>query len=217
MRGKAPMRLLVFTLLAMGLAPLRAEVIDRVLAIVGAEIVTLSDVHVALALRLVDATGSADPIGAALSHLIDRRLVAGEVDRYAPPEPDEGAVDDRTAELAGRLPAGAATGAGPASLALDQSRLRAMARDELRIEAYLDRRFAVVAPTDDEVERYYGDRPEAFTRDGVRRPLDDVREEARRLLAAEHRARLVEEWMAGLRRRADIHVLHQPERPEAPR
>lgn len=211
-------RLVTGALLTLALGvPVGADIIDRVLAIVGAQVVTLSDVHVALALKLVDSTGAADPIGAALSHLIDRRLVVSEVDRYVPPEPDEGAIERRVAELRRALPGDASTAPGLARIGLDEQRLRDFARDDLRIETYLGQRFAAVVPTDGDVERYYRDHPADFTRDLVRLPLDDVREDARRRLAAERRTRVIENWIADLRRRVDINVLYLPARPGARR
>ncbi len=202
--------------LALGV-PVGADIIDRVLAIVGGQLVTLSDVHVALALKLVDPAGAADPIDVALSYLIDRRLVVSEVDRYLPPEPDQGATERRMTELRRALPADASTAPGLARIALDDQRLRAVARDDLRIETHLGQRFAAVVPTDEDVERYYRDHPADFTRDAVRLPLDAVREDARRRLAAARRTRVIENWIADLRRRVDVNVLYLPARLGSPR
>ena len=70
--------------------PVRAEIIDRMLAVVDGQIVTLSDVRAALRFGLVPADVTTDPIAAALQRLIDRRLMLHEVERYAPPEPGRG-------------------------------------------------------------------------------------------------------------------------------
>lgn len=189
--------------------PLRAEVIDRVLAIVGGQLITLSDVHAALAVTLVDPAGAADPVGAALSVLIERRLIAIEVDRYAPPEPDETALAERTAALMSALPADPLR---RARLGVEPERVRAFARDELQAAAYLAQRFGAVLVADDEVARYYGEHERDFTRDGVRLPLAEVQDEVRRRLAAERRAALVAAWVAELRRRTDVSVLYLPGR-----
>lgn len=205
MRGHFP-RIVALGLLAASLAaPVRADVIDRILAIVGPQLVTLSDVHAALALKLVEPTATADRIGDALSFLIDRRLVMAEVDRYVPPEPDETAVAQRAAELRR-----SAAGEVLAALGLDAARVSALARDDLRIQAYLNQRFGVVQPTDDDVAGYYRDHPGDFTRGGELLPLGDVLAQARQKLASERRARLVASWIADLRRRADINVLYLP-------
>ena len=190
-------------------APLRAELIDRVLAIVGGQLITLSDVHAALAVRLVEPAGAADPIATALSFLIDRRLVVAEVDRYAPPEPDDAALAQRTAELISALPADPAR---RARLGVDPERVRGFARDELRTSAYLAQRFGAVQPTDDEVARYYREHEADFTRDGVRLPLADVQDEVRSRVASGRRAALIAAWVADLRRRTDVNVLYLPGR-----
>lgn len=218
MRGTRLTRFVTGTLVAMALgASAGAEIIDRVLAIVGGEVVTLSDVYAALALKLVDPAGAADPVGSALSFLIDRRLVVGEVDRYVPPEPDVSAIERRVIELRRPLPADASTVPGLARLALDDQRLRALAREDLRIESYLTQRFAADVPSDQDVELYYREHAADFTRGGVLVPLEDVREEVRRTLASERRARLIANWIADLRRRVDVSVLYLSARPGAPR
>ena len=79
----------------------RAETIDRVLAVVAGQLITLTDVTAAIDLGLQSADGAADPVRAVLSRLIDRELVLAEVDRYAPPEPTAGAVDLRSSASAG--------------------------------------------------------------------------------------------------------------------
>ena len=57
------------------------EVIDRVLAVVGGEMISLTDVTAARDLGLVPAPAAGDPIRAILSQLIDRELILAEVDR----------------------------------------------------------------------------------------------------------------------------------------
>ena len=65
----------------------QGELIERTLALVGGEAITLSDVRGALALGLVDVPAAADQIPAATKRLIDRALMLREVQRYAPAEP----------------------------------------------------------------------------------------------------------------------------------
>ena len=188
-------------------APLRAEVIDRVLAIVGGQVITLSDVHVALAVGLVKPPPGADPIGAALSFLIDRQLVTIEVDRYMPPDPTDEAVARRADELRRALPTDPAA---LARLGLESDRLRGLAREDLRIASYIAQRFGFVQATDDEVARYYREHADAFTRNGVLQSLQDVRDEVRRRLTTERRDAMIAEWISDLRRRAEVNVLYLP-------
>jgi hypothetical protein len=125
--------------LLIGLA--QPEMIDRTLAIVGGQAITLSDVRAALALGLIEKPAAADPIPAATKGLIERLLILREVERYAPPEPPDTAVDNRVRAIAARFPDQEAFRAALAAAAFSESQLRAWARDDLRMTAYLDQRF----------------------------------------------------------------------------
>ena len=116
------------------------ELVDRTLAIVAGRTVTLSDARTALALGLVEgAAVDADVV----QRLVDRELMLREVDRYDPPEPTVERIDERLA--AARAVAGGEDGL--ARVLRDggfaERRLRAWIRDDLRVEAYLQQRFAM--------------------------------------------------------------------------
>src|SRR6266850_4885668 len=83
-----------------------AETIDRVLAVVAGQIITLSDVTAARALGLQSPGDAGDPVRAVLSKLMDRELVLAEVERYAPPEPAAAAVDREIDAIRARFPSG---------------------------------------------------------------------------------------------------------------
>jgi hypothetical protein len=84
------------------------EVIDRVLAVAGGEVITLSDVRAARELGRVNVGDALDPIGAVLGQLVDRALVLAEVDRFAPPEPPQAALDSALDSVMARFPGGPA-------------------------------------------------------------------------------------------------------------
>jgi hypothetical protein len=84
-------------------AAVSAEVLDRVLAVVGGQLITLTDVTAARDLGLQSGDGQADPVRAILSKLIDRELVLAEVERYAPAEPSSEAVDREVAKVRTRF------------------------------------------------------------------------------------------------------------------
>jgi len=144
--------------------PVSAEVIDRVLAVVGGSLITLTDVNASLELGLVPPPEGDDPIRGALSRLIDRELQLAEVDRYAPPEPSSADVDRELQNVVSRFPSREMFDAILARSGIDLTHLRETMRENLRIRAYLDQRF----PPGDE------------------------------------RRQVVDDWVAGLRRRADI-------------
>ncbi|MCA1563800.1 MAG: SurA N-terminal domain-containing protein [Acidobacteria bacterium] len=186
-------------------------VIDRILAVVDGQVITLSDVHAAIDLGLVNTSGAADPVGAALDRLIERALTLGEVERYGPLPPSDADVAARMAAIAGRFATQADLDRVLDTSGLTAERLRAAVRDDLRILAYLNQRFASVAePTDAEVVQYYRGHEAAFTEAGALRPFSEVRLLARERLAAERRAALIGDWIAGLRRRAEVTLLYLP-------
>jgi len=177
--------------------------IDRTLAIVEGQVITLSDARTAIAFRLVELAGDGDSLDAAMPLLVDRLLVLREVQRYVPPEPAGAIVEERLASIRARF-----TTSDLFKLTLDaggftEARLRAWIRDDLRIAAYLDQRFAAAGiPSDDEVSAYYARKRETFDRE--RRTLEDAAPIIRAELAAERRAELIADWIADLRRRSSI-------------
>jgi hypothetical protein len=143
----------------------RAETIDRVLAVVSGQLITLTDVTAARDLGLQTVDGAADPVRAVLTKLIDRELVLAEVDRYAPQEPTAEALDREVQRVQARFPTGPALDAALARSGIDEQHLRETVRQDLRVAAYIDQRFSA---------------------------------------SEERREAAVAEWMAGLRRRADV-------------
>jgi hypothetical protein len=154
------------TLLLASLAgnTVRAETIDRVLAVVGGQLITLTDVTAATDLGLQTTEGAADPVRGVLSKLIDRELALAEVDRYAPPEPTAAMVDREVERVRQRFTSPAAFDAALARSGIDEKHLRETLRQDLRTRAYLDQRFGT----------------------------------------ATDRAAVVNEWVAGLRRRGGV-------------
>jgi hypothetical protein len=164
-RGAHIAAALLAVVLATGAAG--AETIDRVLAVAGGQVIMLSDVTAALDLGLVSDEGAADRIGAALAKLIDRALVLVEVNRYAPPEPADDAIEREMAIVRARFPSRPAFDAVLERSGITEAHLRETVRENLRIRAYIDQRFA------------------------------GAENQGRRLM-------LIDEWVAGLRQRADI-------------
>ncbi len=186
-------------------AVVRAEIIDRIVAVVDGAILMQSDVAAAVRLGLVPATGAPDPSAAALDALIERRLILSEVDRYAPPDPSDAEIDRHVADIRSR--AGAQFDAILQQTGMVVDQLRREVRDDLRIEAYLQQRFGGVLPTEEEILQYYRDRPAEFTQNGSVRSFDVAHDVARASLVAERRGATIREWVAGLRRRANVNVL----------
>jgi hypothetical protein len=156
---------LVAIFLLVARAPVGAEVIDRVLAVVSGRLITLSDVNAASELGLVAPQAAADPIRDVLSRLIDRELQLAEVDRYAPPEPSAADLDREVQAVEARFGSQGLFDAALARAGIDLPTLREWLRNDFRIRAYLDQRFSA---------------------------------------GQARRQQTIDEWTAGLRRRADI-------------
>jgi hypothetical protein len=117
------------------------DLIDRIMAVVNGQPITLSDVNAAIQFGLIQPpAGTTDPLAVTLDRLIDRTLMLAEVDRFQPPEPDP-------IEITIRLDAIEKRG-GPAwfekTLAVTgttRDQLRRFIRDDLRITTYLNQRF----------------------------------------------------------------------------
>ncbi len=116
-----------------------ATLVDRTLAIVGGRTITLSDARTAIRLGLVE---GAEVDVAVVERLVARELMLREADRYTPPPPAADAVAARMEEVRAR----AGSEAGLASIldagGFTEARLTGWLRDDLRIAAYLQQRFA---------------------------------------------------------------------------
>ena len=186
----------------------RAEVIDRMLAVVAGDVVLQSDVRAAREFGLVSFDSSAaDADREVLARLIDRALVLAEVDRFAPPEPDAASVDTQVAAVRARFATDQAYSAALARVGIEERHLRERVRQDLRMAAYLDQRFTTAPPSEDELVRFYREHAASFTRGGVLVPFETVRPEIVQAATAETRRVVVDEWLTGLRRRADIRVV----------
>ena len=142
-------RLVVATALVTGVAAgaVQAQVeLDRILARVGARVITKSDVQQAQQLRLVDDVSSEAAVQRCLE---ERWLVLEEVRRGAPLSPgSENDLAARRADWERRVGGKAAATALLEKASMSEAALLAWLRDDLRVEAYLARQFATVPAAD---------------------------------------------------------------------
>jgi len=180
------------------------QLIDKVMARIGSTGITWSDVRAAVGLGLVDAKSPNDP--AALNQVIDRRLMLAEVTRFPPAEPLPAAIEQRAEEM--KKSAGAALPDLMKSTGLDEARLQDLARDTLRIQAYIMQRFGSTAVVgEDDARRYYDDHREQFTRNGTLQPFEDVEAEARRLASNARLQDSIAQWVRDLHMRSEVVVV----------
>lgn len=180
------------------------QLLDRVVARVGATAITLTDVRAAIGLGLVDASSATE--AAAVQPLIDRQLMLVEVVRFPPSDPVPAAVDAEIGRM--KAHAGAQLETLMRSTGIDEQRIRDLARDTLRIQAYVDQRFGTsVQVSEDDVRRYYDAHPQEFMRNAMLIPFDQAEPEARRRASDERLRMTVEQWLQDLRARAEVVVV----------
>jgi hypothetical protein len=206
--------LLVLALLAPGSAfqvpAVNQELVDRTLALVGGQPITLSDARAALALGLFD-TGPGSPasIGDGVTRLIQRELMLREVQRYAPAAPSEGSVDERLEKIRARFPDAAAMHRVLEASGFSDARLRAWVRDDLRTEAYLAQRFAsATVPADAEIAREYAQSKAVY--DQKFATFEEAAPAIRQQLVESRRRQLIVDWVSDLERRTEIVLLPEP-------
>ncbi len=123
------------------------EVIDRVLAVANGDVILLSDVRLARALRLVPDTGAADPDRVVLGALINRALDTRRGRScYATRAVSVAEVDRAFAEVRDRVGSLSALAEALSSSGLDERSLRELLRHNLRIRSYLTQRFSGDTP-----------------------------------------------------------------------
>lgn len=198
------------TALLVVVAQAGAQVIDRVLAVVGPKVVTLSDVRSAEAFGIAETMPAATAASGVLGSLVGRELILGEVDRSAAPDPEPAAFERRFAQVRARFATAELYEQALARTAMTDSRLRSIVADNLRIESYLEQRFGTAAqPTLDEVQRYYREHQGEFTRAGRLLPFDEVQAAVRQKLTAERRRELIADWLERLGRRGQVEILQR--------
>lgn len=206
--------MMVVALIAVSLSPLVAQqLLDRVVARVGASAITLTDVRAAIGLGIVEAPAAqqsapgirTEPAQAVVRQLIERRLALAEVARFPPPEPAAPAIEIEIARM--KAHAGSGLDGLMRDTGLDEQRLRDMARDTLRIQGYVDQRFGTsVQVSEDDVRRYYDAHQQEFTSDGRQLSFESAEAAARQRASDERLRSIVGQWLMDLRARAEVVV-----------
>jgi hypothetical protein len=143
-----------------------------------------------------------------LQRVIERRLALSEVNRIPRTEPDPEAVDAEVARM--KAHAGPRLAGLLASTGTPESRLPDIARDTVRIRAYLANRFPAVPVSDADAEEYYRAHPDEFRRDGARLSFEEAAPAARAALAAERRNIRIAQWLNNLRERVEVSMPPSP-------
>ena len=188
------------------------QLIDRVLARLGTEAITQTDVEALVEFGLIEARSPTVP--AAVQQAIDRQLVLKEVARFPPAEPPATDVEQQLAAMKARV--GDRLGQILQITGLDEDRLRGLARDTLRIRMYIQQRFGVAAQVgEDEARKYFEAHRDEFTRNGKPLTFEEAAADARQRAAAERARGAITQWLQDLRGRSDVVIVTSPSAPPA--
>ena len=192
-------------------APGQAVVADRLVAVVSGQPIMASDLRAARALDLITGADALDD-ATLIDRLVVRELMRAEVERFSTTVADIDRGSAARTDAAARVARVGETGL--AALGLSPGRLLAWLEDDLRIDHYTRQRFdAASQPSDDEALTWFQIHEREYLRDGRPRPFAEVRDEVRARLAAGRRQSLVDDWIAGLRRRAIVVLAPASTRP----
>jgi hypothetical protein len=201
-------KLILIALLAL---PALAVTVDRVAAVVDRQVITVSEIAQMVDIRFFPrlAKSEDDHRREILDALIAQALRYRDVERFGAQDIPADTIEARVVEIRGRFPSEAEFNAAVARSELTLDEVRALAKRQLQVEAYIQERFApLVFVTNEEIADYY---TTTWTRARRERglpvlPLNDVREEVRTAVRSSRLQTEVEKWTAQLRARANVDV-----------
>ncbi len=189
----------------MAQSPARAELIDRVVASVNNDVITLSELRQAVAFnRAMGGAGTGKQMEReTLEGLINRRLLLQEAGRIHLVEVSEADVAAEQEKLRGRFGTEDAYRAFLASTGLTETQLSRILGERLLVERFVQKKIELFARvTHDEAQSYYAEHGAEFK--GLR--FTEVQPQITTLLAAQKTAQQLDQYLADLRARADIRV-----------
>ena len=201
------MRSRVFWLAFVPLLPgaaAHAELVDRIVAIIDREVVTLSEAEQASEIARAR-TGASAPLVSVVERLIESRLVEREVERFTGEPVSAELVDGALQEVRARFASETAFLEMLARNGLSEEELRAKLRRQIAVTQYLEQRFRPLTfVTEEQIEAYYHDELSPSLHGRPLPELSEVSESIRRILEERSFNARVEEWIDGLKGRARI-------------
>jgi peptidyl-prolyl cis-trans isomerase SurA len=197
---------------------IEAEIIDRLMAVVNQQIITLGDVEQELKMQDLDLVGG-DGGGASssrqkatqeviLQHLIEQTLIREQIQQFPGLEIEDEQVESQFRAIVEK----AGNSRKLAEMKIDPQAIRERLRWQLQVMKFIDYRFRQFVVVDSkEIEAYYQNTflPELQKRNALPAPpLADVEERIRKILTEEKLNVQVDEWLASLRKDAAIEIFH---------
>jgi hypothetical protein len=198
-------------LLTLSVPPASAVTVDRIAAVVDRQVLTVSEIGQMVEIRFFPRTAQSedDHRREVLDSLIAQALRLRDVERFGAQDIPRDTIEARVVEIQKRFPSEAEFLAALARAELTLDEVRALAKRQLQVEAYIQERFApLVFISNEEVAEYYRGPWSAQRRDrglGVP-PLESVREEIRTAVRSSRLQEEIGKWTAQLRARANVDV-----------
>jgi len=183
----------------------RAELVDRIVAIIDREVVTLSEAEQASEIARARTGAAAAPLVSVVERLIESRLVEHEVERFTREPVSPELVDDALQEVRARFSSETAFLEMLARNGLSEEELRATLRRQIGVSQYLEQRFRPLTfVTEEQIDVYYRGELLPSLQGRPLPELSEVSESIRRILEERAFNARVEEWIEGLKGRARI-------------
>lgn len=206
------MRTLFLLAFLTAVLPASAVTLDRIAAVIDQQVITVTEVGQMAEVRFsARAAGQNDDDyrRGLLEALIAQALRLRDVERFGAPDVPLDTIEARLQQIRGRFPSAADFEAALLRAELTDDELRALIARQLRVEIYIQERFApLVFVSNEEIEAYHRG-PFAEQRRARGLPavaLDQVRDQIREVLRSTRLQEEVERWTNRLRLRANVDV-----------
>jgi hypothetical protein len=201
-------KLILLMLLAI---PAAAVTVDRIAAVIDGQVVTVSEIAQMAEIRFFPRLAQSDDEHRReiLDALVAQALRYRDVERFGAQDISADTIEARFLEIQRRFPSEAEFNAALARAELSADEVRALAKRQLQVEAYIQERFApLVFVTNEEIEDYYRTTWSAARRErGLAVPaLTEVREEVRTAVRSSRLQVEIDRWTSQLRSRANVDV-----------
>jgi hypothetical protein len=190
-------------------APSPQQVVDRIVARVEDDIITLSEVReLAAYQQLID--GHSEPYDRLLNELIEQWVVTNEATAAQFPPVGESEISRQIEQIKNRFPSPAAYNARLAALGIAPETVRRIVALQTYLARYLDYKFRPAVQVDDDaIAKYYREQlaPALATKKEAVPPLDEVRDQIAELLIQQGVNDRAASWFEETKSRLKIEIV----------
>jgi hypothetical protein len=185
-----------------------AIVLDRVLAVVNGEIISLSEVESELMFFDQVNSGQGKDLSDAviqtgIQKLIDHKLLLAEAKRFDVEDPTQDEIQGRLQEIQKKFNTSGGFEKTLRQNTMTLEDLKQRIAEHLMVDRFIDQRirfFVIVLP--EEISRYYAENQAEFQS----RPLDKVEKEIERMLLEQKQKTKLEDYLTTLKNKANIQI-----------